>query len=412
MEAMGSAALVFVDNLYVPRPSIPLHNQHIVYYDNMDKAGFFGLLDTHRAGFARQSSVAAEIPLSKIAQSVLVNTNSVKSNKAETSGSQVHFLRGSTDVQRRRLWSNGTTPRQNQDKSSNSSSSSHLLHHPFNPSESHPDDDHPLPRQVAAGTGSLSESERIAYRGYVHSLRFLRTDALVDYIFRTLHILELENPTKETPHPSKIPTDKKEDALTRIARARKLFFTGVEDTPSPTSAASPPSSKRFAHMHFAQAQDEDIVTPREEVQEGNSTPKDKLSPQEESVPPSLASANRMKKHNKKDRGMKGFGGRMADAAMMNDFGFEIRSNRRLSDSVASWSGSLDAMARIDPSQRNYRVSHDRVYGSSPLYGYNAEHGFTMRWRAIPTNGNPTKPTGVVAPGSAKGSEEIVATIMA
>jgi hypothetical protein len=434
MEAMASAALVFVDNLYVPRPSIPLHNQHIVYYDNMDKAGFFSLLDTHRAGFARQApEKAADARLSRISQSVIINTSANKNTKAEAasavSGSRVQFLRGSADT-RRRLWTNDTASYRDHPKSNNGNSS-HLNHHhqhhlPYY-SESHRDDEQPSSRRyLAAEVGTLSESERIAYRGYIHSLRFLRTDALIDYIFRTLHIFELENSIKNAASPRHmVPTERKANTHGRQQHRQQPHQQPQEQQPvapdmveampsaaAANGAASLPlqSPSRLVQMHFAQPQDENIVTPREEVQEGNPVPKDEMSEQEEVVTPPRNVAKRMKKRGK-DRAKKGFGRTTNDAAMMKDFGIEIRSTRRLFLDSTSASGSLDAIGRIDPSQRKYRVSQDREYGSSALYGYNAEHGFAMRWRAIPTNGNPTKPTGVIAPGSAKGSDEILATFV-
>lgn len=48
MEAFASGALIFVDRMYVPRPSPLLHGKHVVYYDNHNKTDFFEKLDFYR----------------------------------------------------------------------------------------------------------------------------------------------------------------------------------------------------------------------------------------------------------------------------------------------------------------------------------------------------------------------------
>lgn len=48
MEAFGSGALIFVDQMYVPRPHPLIHGKHIIYYDNNNKTDFFDKLDYYR----------------------------------------------------------------------------------------------------------------------------------------------------------------------------------------------------------------------------------------------------------------------------------------------------------------------------------------------------------------------------
>ena len=48
MEAIASGALIFVDDMYVPRPHQLIHGQHIVYYNNSNKADLFNKLDKYR----------------------------------------------------------------------------------------------------------------------------------------------------------------------------------------------------------------------------------------------------------------------------------------------------------------------------------------------------------------------------
>jgi len=48
-EALSSGALIFVDQMHVPRPSPLLHNRHLVEYDNSNKTDLFEKLDAYRA---------------------------------------------------------------------------------------------------------------------------------------------------------------------------------------------------------------------------------------------------------------------------------------------------------------------------------------------------------------------------
>ena len=48
MEAVASGALIFVDDMYVPRPHPLIHGQHIVYFNNSNKADLFEKLDKYR----------------------------------------------------------------------------------------------------------------------------------------------------------------------------------------------------------------------------------------------------------------------------------------------------------------------------------------------------------------------------
>ena len=58
MESLASAALVFVDRMYVPRP-YPLHNNHhLVYFENTNKTELFERLDFYRQNLARAQEVA------------------------------------------------------------------------------------------------------------------------------------------------------------------------------------------------------------------------------------------------------------------------------------------------------------------------------------------------------------------
>jgi hypothetical protein len=110
-EALASAALIFVDQMYVPRPRFYVSGEHVIFYDNHNKTAFFALLDHYR-------------------QLLLSPTNS-------TSG-----LSGSSNPV-------------------------------YGKSEKRL---HPI--------------ERIALRGYRHAATYHRTENLIDYIFRSLHILQ------------------------------------------------------------------------------------------------------------------------------------------------------------------------------------------------------------------------------
>ena len=46
---MASGALIFVDHMYVPRPSPLLDGQHFILYDNNNKTDLFEKLDKYRS---------------------------------------------------------------------------------------------------------------------------------------------------------------------------------------------------------------------------------------------------------------------------------------------------------------------------------------------------------------------------
>ena len=46
---MASGALVFVDHMYVPRPSPFIHGAHLVFYDNNNRTSLTELLDYYRS---------------------------------------------------------------------------------------------------------------------------------------------------------------------------------------------------------------------------------------------------------------------------------------------------------------------------------------------------------------------------
>ena len=48
MEAIASGALIFVDDMYVPRPHQLIHGQHIINYNNLNKTDLFSKLDKFR----------------------------------------------------------------------------------------------------------------------------------------------------------------------------------------------------------------------------------------------------------------------------------------------------------------------------------------------------------------------------
>lgn len=48
MEAIATGSLIFVDYMYVPRPSPLIENKHIVYYQNNNKTDLFSKLDYYR----------------------------------------------------------------------------------------------------------------------------------------------------------------------------------------------------------------------------------------------------------------------------------------------------------------------------------------------------------------------------
>lgn len=358
MEALASAALVFVDELFVPRPSMPLHGLHLVYYDNRDKAAFFDLLDAARAGFQRHPAPAAiaaiagagdattQPTLRHIATTAVAPTP-LAAPPAASAPAATH-LRGASDAatQRRRLSGgvNATTTTA------------------------------AAARRLAASAAALSPSERIAYRGYAHALRFLRTDALVDYVLRTLHIFELEQRVARPPPPPPSQTT-----------------TTTPTTPPPVAgstaaaAESPPRRPRSAPVAETAAADAAV-----------------------DAPPAP------KKRKRRSGGGGGGGRRGGKVDALREFGFEVQAAdaRRLDAAPAAAAvdgdATLDAIGRVPLAARNFRVSRDRSLGSGPLHGYNGEHGFAMRWRAIPLNGNPSKATGVVAPGSARGTAAVLA----
>lgn len=157
-EALASGALVFVDELFVPRPSMPLHDRHIVYYNNNDKAAFFALLDKYRAGFGGGDGAK------------------VQQKAADEDTRNVHFLRGDTTSV----------------KSSNSKQKQHLRQQQAQSSAR-------LRRRrlqtliaESEAGARLPTSQRVAMTGYLHANRFLRCENLIDYVFRSLHIQELE----------------------------------------------------------------------------------------------------------------------------------------------------------------------------------------------------------------------------
>lgn len=59
-EAFSGGALIFVDHMFVPRPYPFVNDEHIVYYDNMDKEDLFRKLDKYRSNLELMKSVAAK----------------------------------------------------------------------------------------------------------------------------------------------------------------------------------------------------------------------------------------------------------------------------------------------------------------------------------------------------------------
>ena len=58
MEAFASGALIFVDDMYVPRPHPFIHDRHIVYYDNNNKTDVFDKLDYYRKNIEHARRIA------------------------------------------------------------------------------------------------------------------------------------------------------------------------------------------------------------------------------------------------------------------------------------------------------------------------------------------------------------------
>ena len=58
MEAIATGALIFVDQMYVPRPFPLIADQHVVYYDNNNKTDIFEKLDLYRKNTERARRVA------------------------------------------------------------------------------------------------------------------------------------------------------------------------------------------------------------------------------------------------------------------------------------------------------------------------------------------------------------------
>jgi len=58
MEAIASGALIFVDQMYVPRPYPLVADQHVIYYDNNNKTDIFEKLDFYRKNTERARRVA------------------------------------------------------------------------------------------------------------------------------------------------------------------------------------------------------------------------------------------------------------------------------------------------------------------------------------------------------------------
>lgn len=57
-EAMASGALIFVDEMYVPRPFPFQDHQHLIYYNNMNKTDLFAKLDAIRSNPERLQEIA------------------------------------------------------------------------------------------------------------------------------------------------------------------------------------------------------------------------------------------------------------------------------------------------------------------------------------------------------------------
>jgi hypothetical protein len=57
-ESMASGALIFVDQMYVPRPYPLVHDKHFVVYDNNNKTDLFEKLDQYRKDKALARRVA------------------------------------------------------------------------------------------------------------------------------------------------------------------------------------------------------------------------------------------------------------------------------------------------------------------------------------------------------------------
>jgi hypothetical protein len=58
MEAIATGALIFVDQMYVPRPFPLAPDQHVVVYDNNNKTDFFEKMDFYRKNTERSRRVA------------------------------------------------------------------------------------------------------------------------------------------------------------------------------------------------------------------------------------------------------------------------------------------------------------------------------------------------------------------
>jgi hypothetical protein len=58
MEAIATGALIFVDQMYVPRPFPLTPDQHVVVYDNNNKTDFFEKMDFYRKNTERSRRVA------------------------------------------------------------------------------------------------------------------------------------------------------------------------------------------------------------------------------------------------------------------------------------------------------------------------------------------------------------------
>lgn len=58
MEAISTGSLIFVDQMYVPRPFPLIADQHVVYYDNNNKTDVFEKLDFYRKNTERARRVA------------------------------------------------------------------------------------------------------------------------------------------------------------------------------------------------------------------------------------------------------------------------------------------------------------------------------------------------------------------
>ena len=58
MEAIASGALIFVDRMFTPRPHTLEHDQHVVYYNNMNKSDLFNKLDFYRQNVKKGRNIA------------------------------------------------------------------------------------------------------------------------------------------------------------------------------------------------------------------------------------------------------------------------------------------------------------------------------------------------------------------